>query len=136
MAEQLDYRGRPRVQTINEQPSMTVQYEADQTDIQKIVEKYSSTGIIEHLNQIETTYKDVTEFTDFADVMRHAKAAEAEFMKLPSKIREEFNHDVATWLDTSHDPEKRASLLAERDAEPVPEPTPPAPPSGSPGDAS
>jgi len=124
MADNLDARGRPRVQTINEEPSMTVQYDADQTDIKKIIQKYNNTGIIEHLNNVEATYADVSTFTDFADVMRHAKAAEAEFMKLPSKIREEFNHDVATWLDTSHDPEKRASLLAERTSEPVAEPTP------------
>mgnify|MGYP000025003344 CR=1 FL=1 len=124
MAEHLDYRGRPRVQTINDLPSCTVQYDADQTDIKKIIGKYNNTGIIEHLNKVEATYADVSTFTDFADVMRHAKAAEAEFMKLPSKIREEFNHDVATWLDTSHDPEKRASLLTERASEPVAEPTP------------
>jgi len=132
--EQLDYRGRPRAQyqTVNNEPSCTVQSESDETDIKKIIQKYNNTGIIEHLNTVEATYADVSTFSDFAEVMNHAKAAETEFMKLPSKIREKFDHDVATWLDTSHDEDKREALLAETDDKPLPEPTEPPPPGDSP----
>ncbi len=110
----VDYRGKPRslYQTVNDAPSMTVQSDKDAADITKILDKYKQVGIIDNLNMAEAMFKDVTEFQDFADVMRHAKLAEAEFMKLPSKVREIFGHDVATWLDTAHDEEKRDALVA------------------------
>ena len=57
-------------------------------------------------------FKDVSEFTDLADALNQAKVAEVEFLKLPSKVREIFEHDVAVWLDTAHDQEKRDALVA------------------------
>jgi hypothetical protein len=109
----VDARGRPRVQTVNDLPSLTVQSDADQADIKKILKKWKTVGIVDHLNIQEQTFGDVTGFTDYADVMRTAKLAEEEFMKMPSKAREIFGHDVAAWLDTANDPEKLASLIAE-----------------------
>lgn len=109
--EILDYRGRPRVQTVNDEPSKTVQSDAELGDVNAVMDRYRRTGIVAGLNEVEKEYRDVTTFSDFADVMRHARAAEEEFMKLPSKVREMFNHDAMQWLDTAHDPEKRQALL-------------------------
>jgi len=113
MPVQLDYRGKPRTkyQTVNELPSNTVISDQKKADINHILKRYKSVGIIDHLNLTAATYQDVTKFSDFADVMRTAKAAETEFMQLPSKVREAFDHDVANWLDTAHDPEKRQALV-------------------------
>ncbi len=135
--EQLDYRGKPRFyyQTINEQPSETVQSDADQADIKKILKKYRQIGIVENLNITEATFQDVSEIGDFADVMRVANEAEQQFMKLPSKVREIFDHDVANWLDTAHDEEKRASFIAEGEIEPEPKSDPADLPADPPGDA-
>ncbi len=126
MAEQLDSRGKPRkqYQTVNDGPVMTVQSDAEEADIQKILKKYKEVGIIDHLNVTEATYRDVTTFSDFADVMRTAKEAEKDFMKLPSKVREIFKHDVATWLDTAHDEEKRTALREEGKISPLKSSTP------------
>ncbi len=110
--ENLDHRGRPRVQTVNDLPSLTVQSDRDEADIIKILKKYKEVGIVDHLNLTQSSYQDVTAFTDFADVIRTAKEAELQFLELPSKVREIFKHDVANWLDTAHDEEKRASLVA------------------------
>lgn len=107
----LDARGRPRVQTINTLPSKTIQSQADQADIKKILKKYRQVGIVDHLNDVKGRFMDVSEFTDLGDALRQVKVVEAEFMKLPSKVREVFNHDVAEYLDTAHDPEKRQALI-------------------------
>ncbi len=128
--------GARKVQTFFPEESLTQQSDAEQADIQKILKRYREVGIVEHLNLTEASFADVTELTDYAEVMRTAKLAEVEFMKLPSKVREIFNHDVADWLDTANDPEKRASLLAEGDIESLQEPTPGNPPAVSGGDAS
>lgn len=118
--EQLDSRGRLRSDTwtVNDEPSKTIQSDADRADITKILKQYKQVGIVDHLNVAEATFMDVTEFTDFADLMRQSAVAEVEFMKMPSKVREIFNHDVAEWLDAAHDPEKRDALVAAGFVEP------------------
>ncbi len=108
--EILDSRGRPRVQTINTEPSMTVQSDAHLADIQNIMKQFGIGGI-EMLDETQLTFADVSDFTDLADALNQAKVAEVEFLKLPSKVREIFDHDVATWLDTAHDEEKRDALV-------------------------
>lgn len=104
----LDKRGRARVQTTGYEETLTVQSDIHQADIKRILERYKEIGVIDHLKHVDAVYKDITEFTDLADALNQSKAAEKEFMKLPSKVREVFNHNVAEWLDTAHDPEKQA----------------------------
>lgn len=102
--ENLDALGRPRVQTVNDLESKTVTADAKKADINHILKQYKAVGIVDHLREVDARYMDVSEFTDYADMMRQLRTAEAEFMKLPSKVREKFNHDVATWLDAAHTP--------------------------------
>lgn len=134
---QLDYRGRPRSehQTVNDEPSMTVQSDKEKADIHYILGRYSALGMAASLNTAEGRYLDVSELNDFADVMRVAKEAEVEFMKLPAKVRRIFDNDVANWLDTAHDDDKRQALveagyLPAEVPEPAVEPVPD-PPSGA-----
>ncbi len=135
MAEQLDSLGRKRskYQTHNTMPSVTVQADSEKADINKILKRYKEVGIMEKLDLTEAHFPDVTEIGDFQDVMQTARMAEEEFMKLPSKVREIFKHDVANWLDTAHDQEKRASLIEEGVLKPVEQPAPPPPPDPDPG---
>lgn len=123
----LDARGRERVRTVrpDDEEKQVVQSDAHRADITKILARYRQVGIVDHLNTAEAMFRDITEFQDFGDAMLMAKEAEKEFMKLPSKIREVFDHDVATWLDAAHDQEKRDALveagIIEAGAEPVAE---------------
>ena len=137
MPEQMDARGKPRAkyQTVNDGPDMAVQADADKADITKILRRYREVGIVDHLNLTEASFPDVTAFTDYQDVIQTSRAAETEFMKLPSKVREIFNHDVAIWLDTAHDEEKRAALIAAGEIEPLEQPAPCNPPDSGTRDA-
>ncbi len=110
--DNLDYRGKKRFQTDNFGESQTIQSDNHNADINKIMERFKQTGIIDSLDAGELMFKDVSEFTDLADALNQAKIAEVEFMKLPSKVREIFDHDVAVWLDSAHDEEKRDALVA------------------------
>lgn len=107
----LDARGRERVMTEFPEESKTIQSDAHRADIKFILKQYAEVGILDSLNRAEGEYLDISEFEDYADAVRQAKVAEVEFMKLPSKVREIFHHDVAEWLDTAHDPEKRDALV-------------------------
>lgn len=124
--DNLDGKGRPRVQTINNDESMTVQSDAHLADINHILRQFANDGS-KMLDQADLMYKDVSEFTDLRDALDQAIEADIEFKKLPSKVREIFNHDVAVWLDTAHDQDKRDALVAGGWINPpeVPKPTPP-----------
>lgn len=122
-----DYRGKPRVRTKIIGPSLTVQSDMEVADIHNIMRQFEQGGM-KLLDEADLAYRDVSEFTDLQDAMNQAKEAEVEFKKLPSKIREIFNHDVAEWLDTAHDADKRQALVDKGylrpDVEPVVEPEP------------
>lgn len=103
-------RFRPRVRTVNDLPSKTVQSDVMRTDIKHVLAKYRQLGILEHMRNVDLVFRDVSEFQDFADMMLQAKEAEKVFMSLPSKLRRVFNNDVAKWLDAAHDPDKLEAL--------------------------
>ena len=107
-----DANGRARVQTENKSPSLTVLSDQPASEIREILKQYKQLGIADNLNSMEAQYADISELTDYADAMRIVRSAEAEFMTLPSKVREILDHDVATFLDTAHDQEKRDALVA------------------------
>lgn len=110
--DNLDYRGKPRVQTTDFGPSLTVQSDAKAADINEVLRRFEQVGIVEHLRDVDLQFADVSEFTDYADLMRNLRFAEERFMELPSKVREVFGHDVAKWLDAAHNtPEQNAELF-------------------------
>lgn len=130
-----DARGRPRVSTTNEEASRTIQSDRDRADIRHILKRHGALGIFENLNQTEAQFADVSEFTDYADLMRNVRAAELEFRKLPAKVRRRFDNDISKYLDAAHDEEKRLVLeqeLADEKAKEGPAPTPPATPEPAP----
>lgn len=104
-------RDRAQFQTHITEKSLTEQADAKKADINHILKRAGVTGIVDHLRNVDEVFMDVSEFTDYADMMRHVRDAEVAFMKLPSKVREVFNHSVEEWLDAAHaSPEE----LAER----------------------
>lgn len=105
-----EVRLRPRVQTVNDLPSRTVQSDVLKSDIRHILAKFRQVGIVEHLRNVDLQFRDVTEFVDFSDMMQQSVTARQVFMRLPSKVREVFGHDVAVWLDAAHDPAKLDEL--------------------------
>lgn len=108
-----NYRGKKRSQfwTVNDEEDLCVQSDKHLASIQTILKKFNIGGQ-DMLDDVEGAFMDVSEFTDFHDLNIQTKEAEAAFMKLPSKVREIFDHDVYTWLDSAHDQEKRDELVA------------------------
>jgi len=128
LKEYSEVRRRPRVQTVNTLPSKTVQTDVFRSEIRHVLAKYKQVGIVEHLRSVDLQFRDVSEFSDFADLMFQSKEAEKVFLKLPSKVREVFDHDVAKWLDAAHDPEKVEAVRPQLEKLGVLEPKAPVPP--------
>lgn len=120
--------GRKRVYTLNEEPSKTVQSEVHDAEIAEILQKYEAIGIKAVMRDVDLTYRDVTEFEDFADLMRQTEQAKVHFMTLPPQLRDVFGGSVENWLDAAHDPEKLEALRPKLEKlgvmEPLPEPAP------------
>jgi phage internal scaffolding protein len=77
---------------------LTEQNHKDETDINKIVRKYNKTGLIDHLNQFEKQYGDMTGY-DYQDAMNTVAAANTMFEGLPSAIRNKFDNDPAKFIN-------------------------------------
>ena len=130
-----DYRGKARVQTVNELPSLTVQADLQKADINHVLKKYKELGIVDHLAQVDAIFMDVDEHDDFVGIMQTAKTAEYHFMQLPPELRNVFNGDAAEWLAASEDPSRienyRTGLERLGLLDPLPEPAgTPEPPRG------
>lgn len=121
-----DARGKERAQfqTVNDGPVLVHRSLKDQADIKHILGKYKEFGILPELNRTQGSFADVTELQDYAEVFRITAQAKEEFMKLPPRVRRIFNNDVANWLDTAHDENKRDELVAAGYLEAPPEVVP------------
>lgn len=75
------------------------------------------------------TYGDFAEAPDFLDAQLLVKAAEEQFLALPVKLRDRFQHNPARFLDFVHDKANlhEAKALGLLKAEDPPVPAPPSP---------
>ena len=79
------------------------QHHSDDTLVQNILRKYDSTGVFYHVNKARASYQDNTPFNEYADMYNKIKAADANFMELPSEIRAKFNNDTGAFLEFVND---------------------------------
>ena len=90
---------------------LTEQNHKDETDINNIVRRYNKTGLIDHLNQFEKQYGDMTGY-DYQDAMNTVAAANTMFEGLPSSIRNQFDNDPSKFINFVDD-EANADKLVE-----------------------
>lgn len=111
--DHVDARGKQRSQfwTVNDEPSLTVQSDAREADINEIMKAAGYGSAIQHLRDVEEQFLDVSEFTDYAELARYVAKAESSFMALHPDVREIFKNDVNQWLDTAHDQDKVDALI-------------------------
>ena len=100
---------------------LTEQNHKDETDINNIVRKYNKTGLIDHLNQFEKQYGDMTGF-DYQDAMNTVAAANTMFEGLPSAIRNQFDNDPAKFINFVDDENNQEKLVEMGLAKPIPVP--------------
>ncbi|AXL14660.1 internal scaffolding protein [Microviridae sp.] len=100
-----------KVQFFPEGESLTHQSMADECDINKIMEKWQKTGILDHTNTFEGQYGDFTDVpSDYHDAMNQVLEANDMFATLPSSIRKKFMNDPGQFLDFVENPENREEM--------------------------
>ena len=96
-----------------EEPSLTDQSQYKDTDINNIVRRYQTTGLLDSPGSVpfETLqYGDATLLPDYQTALDLVNNVQEEFSSLPSEVREKFGHDPMQLLDALQDPTKKEML--------------------------
>lgn len=76
----------------------TIQEQKQGTDINYIMERFTRTGLIEHVRQNEPQFGDFTGI-DFQEMQDQVAKVKQLFDSLPSKVKQQFEHDPQKYLD-------------------------------------
>lgn len=107
---------------------MTRQANKDECDINKIMEKYQKTGVLNHISTYGAVYGDFLAI-DFQEAQETILAGQNMFNDLPSSARKYFNNDPAEFMEFVHDPDnvdklRELGLLIAQEAPETPDPVP------------
>lgn len=87
-------------------PTLAQQSFAEESDINFIADRYGLTGEVPTI-AVLPSYGDYTGVFDFQDAMNRIRAAEAQFMTLPAKLRARFHNSPQEFLDFCSDDDNR-----------------------------
>lgn len=126
-------RKRPRVYSDTTGPSKTQQHERDSCDINLIISKYATTGLLGRENAQKPHYGDFTTSGDYLIARNQLLEADAIFAALPSDIRKKFQNNPSELIGFIDDPSNRdeaieLGLLPKPIHVPTPPPEPATPP--------
>lgn len=119
-------RGNPAISLdCSDRPSLTRQEFKAECDINTIMARYETTGVISHIGKTTPQYVDVTGMPpDFASALAILADAEAAFSQLPAKVRREFDNDPVKFVEFAQDPANVDRMREWGLAEPLPPPAP------------
>lgn len=90
--------------TVNEEESMTVQDEAGEADINKMMDRFGVTGNI-NLTKRSPLPEDYIRIENFQDAMNLIRQAQESFNELPAEVRSKFENDPAKFEEWLQDPD-------------------------------
>lgn len=89
----------------------TEQTHKTECDINNILRRYDSTGLITHVNNTVAQYGDFSEVDDYQTSLQKVMDAENAFLALPSEARKFFENDPAKFLDFAADPKNHEVMV-------------------------
>ena len=94
--------GEKQKVTLTTLDARTEQCHRDECDINKIIAKYDRTGVLNHVNDFEARYEDLTGL-DYQTMLNTVANANSMFEGLPSEIRNQFANDPANFISFMDD---------------------------------
>lgn len=94
----------------SESISLTEQCHKDECSIQNIMKKYKKTGILNHTNEYQGTYMDMTNALDYHEAQNIIAAASSMFETVPAHIRKHFNNDSSQFVDFMQNPDNKSQI--------------------------
>lgn len=99
------YSEKKKVDLEFKKDSRAVQYFRDRCDINNIVKRWSSTGMVDHLERRQGDYIDCIDPMDYQDALDILDRASTQFDSLPARVRERFQNDPYELLSFLDNPE-------------------------------
>lgn len=103
--------------------SMTQQHFQEESEINNILRSHDRNAVIQHIHKGNAIYGDFSEITDLSDALNQINLAKAEFMNIPSEIREKFKNDAGEFFKFASDPNNHSKMVELGLAEPKPQPS-------------
>jgi len=100
---------RPRVYTPTDGVSRTKQSFKQECDINHLMESFTRTGVMTHLNEHKPHY-GFAPAIDFKKALDTVLEAETIFADLPSALRTKFSNDPGEFLAFVEDPDNRSEM--------------------------
>lgn len=85
-------------------PSLTKQSFKDEANINKIIARYTKTGVLDYVQKNPGVYADLSKITNYKESLEKIIHAKATFDSLPANIRNRFRNDPAQLIDFMSDP--------------------------------
>lgn len=89
------------------EPSRTKQSELESCDINNIMARYATTGVLTHLASGQPLYGDFSEVEDYQASLNKVMSAEERFNSLPSDIRKKFDYNPQKMVEFILDEKNR-----------------------------
>ncbi len=89
------------------EPSRTKQSELEACDINNIMARYATTGVLTHVATGEPLYGDFSEVEDYQASLNKVMSAEERFNSLPSDVRKKFDYDPQKMVEFILDEKNR-----------------------------
>jgi hypothetical protein len=99
---------RERVQSVNDERSLTKQEFKDELAIENILRRFGAGQLVDQLEVHDSQFLDVSELPDdYIAVLDNIRKAESAFLSLPAAVRTVFGNETANYLDYLHDRDPR-----------------------------
>ena len=105
----------PKVVSVNNLPSMTIQAAKDECDINRIVARYRQTGSYYEPGVSPTRkpqFGDYSAIPDYREALSIIHQADDDFSALPSKVRRRFNNDPLEYVAFLQDASNRDEAIS------------------------
>lgn len=106
-------------------PSLTRQEFAAECDINTLMARYETTGVINHFNRGEPQYLDITDIPDLQNSLHILAEATTAFYQLPALVRKEFDNDPTKFVEFASNPDNLDKMREYGLAPPAPIDPPP-----------
>lgn len=91
--------------------NQTQQNQKNQCDINQIMKKYASTGLLTHLNESPPQYGDYSKTVNFQEALQIVEESELMFAGLPSDLRRRFENDPQKFLHFCEDKKNHDEMV-------------------------
>jgi len=97
---------------VNAKGGKTKQSFKDRADVNKIVERFRRTGMVDHLARVAPAFRDLTGVQDLHSTLNVIAAGRSAFQSLPAVVRSKFENDMTKLVSFISDPKNVHESIA------------------------